>query len=313
MMNNRSKLLLAALAVVGIGVFGDQGYRRFVEEPARTREREATKIDNQIKEAEDAIFTSARAADQLLALEQYSLPYDQELARARYQDWLLALVAKVGLRQPSVDAGTPVAMSIRDRGTRQPKEIFKRYSFSMRGHGTLAQVTQLLYEFHQAGHLHKIRSLALNPVADGKQLDVTMSIEALGLSRCEREGQLSTVTAQRLAYNNPEAYQTIARRNLFSQAGADVLRNVTLTAVTFNRTGTPGAWLSTGSETQTQVVHRGESLEIPSHEVRVIDIQSQLVLLEVDGEVVQLSLGKTIHEMMAASTIVGDASTTLAR
>lgn len=94
-MNNRSKFLLVALAVVGVGVFGDQGYRRFVEQPARKREREAAQIDKQIKEAEDAVFTSVRAADQLLALEQYSLPYDQELARARYQDWLLALVAKV--------------------------------------------------------------------------------------------------------------------------------------------------------------------------------------------------------------------------
>lgn len=313
MMNNRSKFLLVALAVVGVGVFGDQGYRRFVEEPARKRGREATQIDKQIKEAEDAVFTSARAADQLLALEQYSLPFDQELARARYQDWLLALVAKVGLRQPTVDAGMPVAVSIKDRDTRKPKEIFKRYSFSLRGHGTLEQVTRLLYEFHQAGHLHKVRSLALNPVAGGKQLDVTMAIEALGLSRCEREGELSTATAQRLAYNNPEAYQTIVRRNLFSQEGADGLRNIMLTAVTFNRAGTPGAWLSLGSDTQTQVVHRGESLDIPSHEVSVIDIQSQLVLLEVDGEVVRLSLGKTIHEMLAASTTAGDASTAVVR
>lgn len=313
MMNNRSKFLLVALAVVGVGVFGDQGYRRFVEQPARKREREAAQIDKQIKQAEDAVFTSVRAADQLLALEQYSLPYDQELARARYQDWLLALVAKVGLRQPTVDAGMPAAVSIKDRDTRKPKEIFKRYSFSLRGQGTLEQVTRLLYEFHQAGHLHKVRSLALNPVAGGKQLDVTMAIEALGLSRCEREGELSTATAQRLAYNDPEAYQTIVRRNLFSQEGADVLRNVMLTAVTFNSTGTPGAWLSTGSETQTQVVHRGELLEIPSHEVRVIDIQSQLVLLEVNGEVVRLALGKTIHEMLAASTPVSDASTAVVR
>jgi len=84
-MNNRSKFLLVALAVVGVGVFGDQGYRRFVEQPARKREREAAQIDKQIKQAEDAVFSSVRAADQLLALEQYSLPYDQELARARYR------------------------------------------------------------------------------------------------------------------------------------------------------------------------------------------------------------------------------------
>ncbi|HJN08911.1 MAG: hypothetical protein QGG09_21285 [Pirellulaceae bacterium] len=312
-MNTRTKFLLGALAVVGVGVFGDQGYRRLVEEPAQKREREASKLDKQIKEAEDTIFRSAAAADELLALEQYSLPYDEELARAHYQDWLLTLVEKVDLQQGSVDAGTPVAVSIKDRNTRKPKEVFKRYLFSLRGRGTLRQVTRLLYEFYQGGHLHKIRTMALNPIAGGKQLDVTMGIEALGLTRCEREGELSTAKANRLAFDNLESYETIVRRNLFSQEGVSALRDVMLTAITFDRSGTPGAWFSAGSNAQTYVVHRGESLGITSHHVEVIDIQPQLVLIEVDGDVLRLSLGKTIHETLAASTPASEASTTVVR
>ena len=167
-MNTRTKFLLAALTVVGVGVLGDQGYRRLVEEPAQKREREASLLDKKIKDAEDTIFTSAAAADALLALEQLSLPYDEELARAHYQNWLLKLVEEVDLKQPSVDAGTPIAVFIKDRSTGKPKEIFKRYSFSLRGRGSLRQVTRLLYEFYQGGHLHKIRTMALNPVAGGQ-------------------------------------------------------------------------------------------------------------------------------------------------
>jgi hypothetical protein len=312
-MNSRTKLLLATLAVVGVGVFGDQGYRRFVEGPEKERERESSSLQKQIEAAEETIFTAASAADELMALEHYSLPYDEELARSRYQDWLLALVEGADLQQPSVDAGTPVAVSIKDRGTREQKEIFKRYSFSLRGRGTLQQVTQLMYEFYQGGHLHKIRTLALNPVAGGKQLDVTMGIEALGLTRCEREGELSTATANRLAFDKLDAYQTIVRRNVFSQEGAGVLRNVMLTAVTFDRSGTPGAWFSAGGDAQTQVVHRGESLEIPSHQVEVLDIQPRSVLIEVDGEVIQLALGKTISEMLVASTPASAGSSAVAQ
>jgi len=308
-MNSRTKFLLAAMAVISVALFGDQGYRRFVEAPAEKREREASRLDKQIKDAEDVIFNSAGAADELLALEQYSLPYDAELARARYQDWLLSLVEKVDLRQPSVDAGIPVAVSIKDRDTRKQREIYKRYSFSLRGRGTLRQVTQLLYEFYQAGHLHKIRSLALNPVSSGQQLDVTMGIEAVGLTRCERESELSTATANRLAFDNLEAYQAIVHRNLFSRDRADALRKAMLTAVTFDRTGIPGAWFSSGAEMQTQIVHRGESLAIPSHQVQVIDIQAQMVLIEVDGAIVRLPLGKTIHETLALPTRASEAST----
>ncbi len=307
-MNRRTKLLVLLLAVVGVGVFGDQGYRRLVEEPARKLEHKSKQLEKQIESAEDVIFASGRASDDLLALEQYSLPYDAELARARYQDWLLSLVEKVRLRQPSVDAGKPIPTSIKIAGSRKPKEVFTRYSFSLRGRGTLQQVTKLLYEFYQGPHLHKIRTLALNPVSGGKQLDVTMGIEALGLTRCERESELSTATANRLALDDLKEYQSIVRRNLFSSEAAGALRGVKLTAVTFDRGGTPGAWFSAGINARTQVLHRGDSLEIPSHHVEVLDIQRQLVVLEVDGELVRVSLGKSIDEMQTPAKTAGDTS-----
>jgi len=55
-------------------------------------------------------------------------------------------------------------------------------------------------------------------------------------------------------------------------------------------------------------VHRGESLAIPSHQVQVIDIQAQMVLIEVDGAIVRLPLGKTIHETLALPTRASEAS-----
>ena len=295
-MNARTRFLLLGLAVVATGVMADQGYRQFVEQPAQNLAREANRLDKQIKEAEDVIFNSAGSTDELMALEQYSLPYDSELARSLYQDWLLSLVAEVDLQQPSVDAATPVAVSIKDRDTRKSKEVFKRYSFALRGRGSLDQVTQLLYRFYGGGHLHKIRTLALNPVSGGRLLDVNLGIEALGLARCEREDSLSQAKSNRLAFDDLAAYQSIVRRNLFSSEGAVALQQVMLTAVTFDGQGNPGAWFSQTSDVSTQVARRGGRLTIPSHLVQVIDIQPRLVLLDVDGEVRQVSLGETIYQ-----------------
>jgi hypothetical protein len=188
----------------------------------------------------------------------------------------------------------------------KPKEIYQKYTFSIRGRGTLQQVTQLLYEFYQGGHIHKITSVALNPIAGGKQIDVSLSIEALGLTRCEREGELSTAKANRLAASDLSAYQSVVHRNLFSQEAAGTLRNVKLTAVTFDRTGTPGAWFSLGPDVQTQVLTRGETLSLPGHQIEVIDIQPRLVLVDVNGQVARLTLGKTIHEALAPLTRVAE-------
>jgi hypothetical protein len=278
-----------ALAAVGVAIFADRGYRRFIVAPAAAQEKLASRLADQIKDAEDTVFRNANVIDQLLALEQYSLPYDKELARARYQEWLLALVKKTKLQQPSVDSNPPTTISIRVRGTSRRREVYQRYVFSVRGRGTLGQVTQLLFEFYQGGHLHKIRSLSLNPASGGNQLDVTMSIEAIGLARCERESELSTLQGHRLAKADLRDYQAIVRRNIFSQEGGAVLRNTILTAVTVDRNGKMGAWFSLGDKTQTQVAH---------HQVVIIDIQTKAVVIEVDGTVLRLPLGKSIFELL---------------
>ncbi len=301
-MNTRTKYLLAATAIVGVGMVGDRGYRRFVDEPATKHERELSKLQQQISEATDLITESAAASDQLLALENCSLPYNKELARARYQDWLLTLVQHVDLQQASVDSGPPTPVTIKDRDTGKPKEIYKRYSFSLRGRGSLKQVTQLLYEFYQGGHLHKIRMLSMNPRTGGKQVNVTMNVEAIGLTRCEREDELSTARVKRQAFDSMDDYQSIARRNFFSREIGSALARVVLTAVTFSKTGLPEAWFSVGTGEPTWKIHRGEVLNIAAHTIEVIDIHAEKVLIMVDGTVVHLPLGKSVQEATAAAS-----------
>jgi hypothetical protein len=292
--NHRTRLLLIAMTAIGVFWAGDAGYRNLIEGPTEKRSNEIELLDKKIKTAHDSIVENDGAMDALDELERMSLPYDPELARARYQDWLLGLVQSVQLTGTSVDAGKPTPVSVKDRDTRKPKEIFLRYTFSLRGRGTLQQVSRFLHHFYQAGHLHKIGSMTMNPITGGRMIDFSASIEALGLTRCERKEELSGESVQRLASSDFSDYQSISRRNLFARHGDDTLSEIVLSAITIASDGTAQAWFAVG-DGETQVLKRGETLEIPAHMIEVIDIVAGQVLLDVNGRVVTLMAGESIE------------------
>jgi hypothetical protein len=294
-MNQRTRVLLIALAAIGVLWMVESGYRNFVEAPATARQRQIDLLDEKIIKARERIVESRGAREALEELERLSLPYDPELARARYQDWLLDLVQSVQLTGASVDASKPTTVSIKDRDTRKPREIFTRYNFSLRGRGTLQQVSRFLHHFYQAGHLHKIGSITLSPVSGGRMIDFGANIEALALTRCERKGELSGESVQRLASSDFSDYQSIARRNLFARHGDKTLTEIVLSAITIASNGTPQAWFAVGGQ-ETQVLKRGDTLDVPAHVIEVVDIIAGQVLLDVNGQVVTLKTGEAIEQ-----------------
>ncbi len=311
-MNQRTRILLIAMSAVGVALAGDWGYRNLIEGPAEKRARQIEQLDAKIAKATDSIVESEGASERLDELERLSLPHDPELARARYQDWLLDLVQSVELTGASVDSAKPTPVTVRDRDTRKPQEIFQRYTFSMRGRGTLQQVARFLHHFYQAGHLHKIGSMTLSPVSGGRMIDFTASIEALGLTRCERKEELSGESVQRLVSSNFSDYQTISRRNLFARHGDDMLSKIVLSAITIASNGTAQAWFAVG-DGETQVLKRGESLPVTAHTIEVIDIVSGQVLLDVNGRVITLTTGESIEDPDQEADEPGDDAVNSAR
>ena len=79
-------------------------------------------------------------------------------------------------------------------------------------------MTQFLYDFYSAGHLHQLRRLDVKPVENGRDLDVTMTIEALSLPGADRRDQLSQGERSRGSALAKLADYTdvIVRRNLFA-------------------------------------------------------------------------------------------------
>ena len=118
-------------------------------------------------------------------LEEYahlSLPADPTLARSLYQEWLLQLVDKYQFANASVDASQPAPIDIKSRTKRGKKDrIGYRIDYSLRGQTTLSKLSSFLDAFRQTGHLHKIRSVTMNPIGNDGRLDVNLTIQVLSL------------------------------------------------------------------------------------------------------------------------------------
>ena len=294
--DKRTRTLLLVLGSIGVLYTGDLAYRSWIESPRQEAERQKSRLEKRIRATKLSLAKSKRIAADLEQLEGQSLPWDLEVARSSYQSWLLQLVQRAKLQTPNVDSSEPVPLSV-GRGGRRAKPDYHKIGFTLRTRGSLKHVVHFLFDFYRADHLHKIRSMNLNPVGRDRNLDLTLSIETLVLSTALREKELSPGVSERLASAKREDYQPLVRRNLFnSGGGAEAANKVQFTAVTRNRDGTSQAWFRIAPGGKTQILSAGQPLNCPGLEVLVLEVLPAATILSVDGERIRLQVGQRLAE-----------------
>jgi len=293
----RNILFLAALGIVALFFVGDKAYRKFYEEPAKHAEDLKKQLNKKLDDAKLELRKSKRVVQQLEDIEKKSLPWNAEMARARYQDWLLQLAEDAKLEGTSVDSGEPVPVTKSDRRSRKSIELYKRFSFSVRGRGDLGQVTKFLYDFYRGGHLQKIRSLNLNPLGQGQQVDMNLSVEAIALPNADREAELTSLVSEQLALPDVRDYQDIARRNFFGRGGTkSAWKQIVLSAVTSDVHGTAEAWFKASDQKETLVLPVGQSLSRPSFDVLVVSLDDNAATVSVDGQLYRMTIGQSLAD-----------------
>ena len=298
-MNRRTLYLLAGAACVLLLYGGDMAYRTWYEEPRDALDRRLTKLTKDLSKARTAEVAGKKDSKQLSFLTAYSLPYDLELATSEYQDWLLQVAKRNQLEDASVDASAPRPITVKARVKKGQREVAHRIGFGLRARTDLQHVTSFLYEFYEAGHLHKITDLAITPRSGGREIDVTLSIETLVLDACDRESELSQVTWDRLAGQTPDDFSILAKRNIFARGVSKSLMGIELSGITFDRKGRGEAWFAVGSARQTQIVGVGQVLVSDASQFEVTKVEPTRVSIDWNGDTIWISVGQSLGQAVA--------------
>ncbi len=324
-LQKREKILVvatAALLLLGVPVLLFRGGSD------RSLGQLQTEYDALLKDVERnrALARSGeKAAKRVAQWEKRSLPSDLELSGSLYQNWLRELVVRVGLSDEKIDPGK----------RRTERDAFVEFPFTVTGRGDLAKLTDFLFDFYRAGHLHKIGSLTIKPIKDSEQLDLTISIVALALPGTKRSDKLSTEPAKRLELAKPEDYRAIIVRRcmegdrfvesggLFAAyrpapppvaektdgptepdkpPGIDPSEHTFFTAAVA-ADARPQAWLEVRTTGEKLRLHEGDPLKVGSVEGKVakIDLDLRQLILEIDGKPCEVRLGETLHDAVQSA------------
>jgi hypothetical protein len=282
--------MLALLGTLAVLQAGDWVLSNAIEGPLAARRATRARREKQIEDLKADLAQAREEANTFALWESQSLPSDPDVARSLYQSWLLELVGKVDFAGPHVDSGTPV----------ERKGLFRSITFSVRGRGTLTQLTEFLFEFYSANHLHQIRSLTITPLKKTGELDLSLSIEALVLPTADRSDQLAAGRSDRLASATLADYAPIVRRNLLGVGAAvDPADQAYLTAVTYSN-GQPEAWFILRDVGETVKLHRNDKVTVGLIVGTIVEISASEVVIETGGgERWLLSVGENLGQAFA--------------
>ncbi|TWU17136.1 hypothetical protein Pla52o_54750 [Novipirellula galeiformis] len=295
-------LMIAGLAVMAL-YFGDAFYRGWIEQPSQQLNAQYDALSSSIRDTKDEQGIAQKMGKRLTTYAARALPYDPQLARSLYQEWLLTLVDKHELRSASVDAAQPVVIELRSRTKKGKRHtIGHRIAYSLRGQASLAKFAEFMTEFREAGHLHKVRSLALNPTGKEGTLDINLAIEVLSLEASPNKDQLSDWQLAVDARPPRSVSDELVKRNLFARGFAKALYDIELKAITFDRLGTAQAWFRVDGRGTTKTVSLGQQVPIALHDISVVEIQSNKVLVNVNQQPHWISLGQSIGQVCSVPT-----------
>jgi Tfp pilus assembly protein PilO len=289
--NQREKILAAGVGAIAVLYAGHWMYQVAYEGPLQERRAETLRLREDIAKRELDLAKFRKASRESKSWQAQSLPSDTEVARSLYQAWLVELVGAAGLSNANVDSGEPVSR----------KGMYNSLNFSVRGRGTLKQLTKFLFDFYRADHLHQIQSLSLTPVPRLEELDFAISIEALSLDNAASKDQLSNHVSDRLASDDLADYQSIVDRNLFGVGGgaADEADFAYLTAI-IEVNGQAEAWFTLRASGQLLKLRSQQSFDIGPFHGTVDQIHDSDVVLLCDDERWLISVGENL---MQASTL----------
>jgi hypothetical protein len=256
---------------------------------------ERDKLAAELQGKEQSIEAARSAAVQLAGWQRRSLPSDLTRAHSLYHNWLCGLADGAHFGQLKVDA----------TAGQSRQTAYTLLKFTVHARSTIGQLTQFLYEFYSAGHLHLIRKLAIKRVENSENLDVTIDVEALALPQADAKDRLTTERGSRLKLAKLSEYkEPIVQRNLFTAYSPpkreerrpefDALQYTYVTAI-LESDGRGQVWLMDRTAGKTWMLQEGEDFQVGSTRGSVKTIGHDDVVVEIGGREQRLRYGDSLR------------------
>ena len=203
----REKFLLVLTGLLLVFVIGPVGYYYYGAD-AKKLKIQRTKLGEQLETLEKETRNAAEIKERLEKLTAISLPSNADVAQSAYQNWLLDQARASGLRETRVDQGSMSTV----------KDFYSRYTMTLRGRASLAQLATFLGRFQRTDHLQLIRSVSISPLRESQEMDVTIKVESLVLKQAKPSTSLTMNDKPDALSADAERKmrQTIVDRALFS-------------------------------------------------------------------------------------------------
>jgi len=298
-MTQREKTLGLAVAAAGalfLGTRGVEKYRAAVDRNANLQFEAERALDD----ANFAMLRGQRARHQLNQWRRRSLPTNRDVAESEYQDWLRTQLTAAGL----------TVKELADKSALNRRPEYTDLSAAIDAEGTLAQLSDFLYAFYAAPHLHRISAATLTPAKEGDKLTIALTVDALILPECDRTNALAERPPQELPKSAAEFRDSLTARNLFvaykpeadgkGDAGADSdAADAKLSGMTY---GDRGWRLAVLKQKSGEVSHfyEGDSIKIGRFDGKLLELDGRRVVLETKAGRVELRLGQTFADAKPA-------------
>jgi hypothetical protein len=307
-LNKRERILAAAVGVTALLAILILAWQYVFTggESLSALQARFTALDAKVNKKKEYLAAAKRAAVKLDDWIRRSLPSNVEKGRSLYQTWLRETVNKAGFSETKIDALTGQSR----RG------VFEELRYSIKAQASLQQLTQFLFDFYRAGHLHKISILSITPVDKSKDFTVNVTVEALALNDADRTDRLTKEQGKRLQKQSFDDYKkTIVDRNVFTAyvdpkpketerrppreeikpqpPKFEHLEFTKLTAIV-EIDGQPQAWIETKTTGKSYKARVGEDLDIASAKIKVLRIGTRDIELQIGDEKRTITLGQNL-------------------
>jgi hypothetical protein len=243
----------------------------------------------------------------LAELTAGSLPPEDSLAQSLYQNWLIETAYRAGLRNNRVDAGAISPM----------KDLYKKYTFTLHGRGTLGQISEFLRYFDQTDYLHLIRKVSPRTIKDSNELDISITVEALALPQAQRTRSLRKISDDKLRITDQEkaVLDAVTKRNLFAAWSPpqpqgqppqrteerrsndfDHAPYCYVIASVVGQDGKPQVWVNVRTEGKLYKLFEGEMFRLGGVRCYVKKIEEKRVTFEAAGGMYTVKVGSSFTE-----------------